>query len=76
MSQSVKRLAEEQDVIGWRNFIEGRVPRRFYEIQSNHLIDVECHLNGKDWMKGFISRLLQLSHSQWLYKNITLHDKA
>ena len=27
-------------------------------------------------MKGFLSRVLQLTHSQWLYRNITLHDKA
>ena len=76
MSPSVQRLAEEQDLIGWRNFMEGRVSSRFVEIQSLHLTDVECHLNGRDWMKGFLSRVLQLTHSQWLYRNITLHDKA
>lgn len=76
MSPSVKRLAEEQDAIGWRNFMEGRLSSRFCEIQSVYLTDVECHLNGRDWMKSFISRLMQLTHSQWLYRNITLHDKA
>jgi len=31
-------------------------------------------MNGDDWGKHFISRLLQLSHSQWLFRNVTLHD--
>ena len=26
-------------------------------------------------MKGFISHLAQLSHSQWIFCNFTLHDK-
>ena len=56
--------------------MEGRVSSRFLEIQSLHLMDVECQLNGRDWMKGFLSRVLQLTHSQWLYRNVTLHDKA
>ena len=76
MSPDVQVLAEEQDLIGWRNFKEGRVSKSFCEIQGVHLTDVACHLNGRDWMKGFLSRLLQLTHSQWLYRNITLHDKA
>ena len=27
-------------------------------------------------MKCCLSRVLQLTHSQWIYRNITLHDKA
>ena len=34
-----------------------------------------CRLTGADWMKMFISQLLQLSHSQWIFCNYTLHDK-
>jgi len=26
-------------------------------------------------MKAFISHLLQISHSQWIFRNYTLHDK-
>jgi hypothetical protein len=35
-----------------------------------------CRLTGNDWMKAFISHLLQkMSHSQWIFRNYTLHDK-
>jgi hypothetical protein len=33
------------------------------------------YLNGADWTKQFISKILQLTHSQWIYRNISLHDK-
>ncbi len=32
-------------------------------------------LNGKDWTKQFISKLLQITHSQWVYCNVLLHDR-
>ena len=76
MSTVVKALAEEQDLIGYCNFMEGRVSSKFAEIQMKHLAESEGHLNGQDWVKGLISRVLQITHSQWLYRNITLHDKS
>jgi hypothetical protein len=33
------------------------------------------YLNGEDWTKQFISKLLQITHSQWIYHNISLHDR-
>ena len=32
-------------------------------------------LNGEDWTKQFISKLLQITHSQWIYRNVSLHDR-
>ena len=31
-------------------------------------------MNGSDWMKHFVSHLLHISHSQWLYRNFTLRE--
>jgi hypothetical protein len=36
---------------------------------------LSCRLTGNDWMRAFISHLLQMSHSQWIFRNYTLHDK-
>jgi hypothetical protein len=33
------------------------------------------YLNGLDWTKQFISKILQITHSQWIYCNISLHNK-
>ena len=76
MSPSMRLLAKEQDLIGWRNFMEGRMSRSFYIVQMDHLADASGHMNGRDWMKTFIGKVLQMTHSQWIYRNVTLHDKV
>ena len=31
-------------------------------------------LNGADWAKQFISKILHITHSQWIFHNFSLHD--
>ena len=31
------------------------------------------YLNEEDWTKQFISKILQLTHSQWIFRNISFH---
>lgn len=31
-------------------------------------------MNGEDWIKTFISRLLNISNAQWALRNFSLHD--
>ena len=31
-------------------------------------------LNATDWTKQLISKIIQISHSQWIYKNNLLHN--
>ena len=54
--------------------MEGRVSKLFYGIQCVHLSTSHSRINGDDWMKGLIGRLIHISHSQWLFRNFTLHD--
>ena len=32
-------------------------------------------LNSADWVKQFISKILHITHSQWIFRNISLHNK-
>ena len=75
MSPEIMALAESQDLIGWRNFMEGRISKSFYTIQSWYLSDSQSYMNGQDWTKKFISKILQISHSQWIFRNISFHDE-
>ena len=75
MSAKMRALAESQDRIGWRHFTESYISTHFYNIQRFHLSMSSSYLNGSDWTKQFISKILQLTHSQWIYCNILLHDK-
>jgi len=67
MSPQFKALAVSQDIIGWREFTEGHISTHFYAIQSFHLSMSSSYLNGKDWTKQFISKLLQITHAQWIF---------
>ena len=71
----ITRLAEDQDLIGWTHFLEGKVSKHFLEIQQCYLAGANMKLNGRDWMTRFITKLLEISHTQWLFRNIILHDK-
>jgi hypothetical protein len=75
MSPQFKALARSQDLIGCRDFTEGYISTHFYEIQSFHLAMSSSYLSGKDWTKQYISKLLQITHSQWIYCNISLHNR-
>jgi hypothetical protein len=76
MSPQFKALAHSQDLIGWRDFTEGYISTQFYEIQTFHLVMSSSLLNDKDWTKHFISKLFQITHSQWIYCNVLLHDRC
>jgi hypothetical protein len=75
MSNRMCALAENQDKIGWRNFTEGYISSHFYNIQQFHLLMSYNFLNGSDWTKQFISKIFQITHLQWIYRNISLHDR-
>ena len=76
MSPQFKTLMASQDLIGWQEFTEGNISTHFYSIQSFHLAMSSNYLNGEDWTKQFISKLLQITHSQWIFHNFSLHDKT
>jgi hypothetical protein len=75
MSPKLKALAESQDCIGWKNFTKGHISSQFYEIQTFHLAMSSSYLNRSDWTKHFITKIIQITHSQWICQNILLHDK-
>ncbi len=75
MSPQFKALAASQDLIGWRDFTKGHISTHFYAIQSFHLAMSSSYLNAEDWFKQFISRILQIKHSQWIFQNVSLHNK-
>ena len=55
--------------------MEGRISKEFFKMQEVYLT-LGCHkLNGEQWVKQCIGKILHITHSQWIFKNFTLHDK-
>ena len=67
-------LAASQDLIGWRNFMEGRISTHFFSIQQAHLSNMLVRMNASGWTKKLITKILHMSHAQWLLRNFMLHD--
>jgi hypothetical protein len=44
-------------------------------MQKHHLAMSSSYLNGADWTKQFTNKILQTTHLQWIYQNISLQDK-
>ncbi len=64
ISPTMYTVARSQNMIGWCEFMEGRVSKNIVAIQQLHCLAAPCRMNGDDWIKHFILFLLQLSYSQ------------
>ena len=75
MPANARAVVEDIFAIGWVEFLHGKIPRSLVTLQQNHCDTYPCGhgFSGLEWTRGFISRLLQISHAQWLYRNFTLH---
>jgi hypothetical protein len=73
---SIQELIASQTRIGWRNFMEGRISTHFHRVQFCHLIHARTNMTASSWVKTFISKLLHITHSQWLFRNFMLHEKT
>jgi hypothetical protein len=76
MSKTHQEAAESQDLIGWGEFLHGKVLIKIHRIQEAHCIMAGTRTNGADWMAQFAHQLVEISHAQWMYRNFTLHHYA
>ena len=78
MAPDVRQVVEDIFVIGWVEILHGKIPHSLSKLQQNHCdtYPSEPGFSGVEWTKGFITRLEQISHSQRLYRNFTLHHQT
>jgi hypothetical protein len=73
MSAAMHKIAQSQDAIGWTEFLHGKVSTKIRRMQQTHCLLTNTNLNGDNWMVELTGKLIDISHSQWLYQNSTLH---
>ena len=69
-----RRMAAAQDTIGWRRFMEGMVAHKLIDIQRDFLSIKGMTWKLDKWAAGLTVRLLEVTHGQWLYRNMVVHD--
>ena len=68
-------MAHKQDVIGWRRFMEGMVCLGMRRIQSS--FSKVLGISNREmtsWSCGLITKLLEATHGQWLYRCVQTHN--
>jgi hypothetical protein len=71
----IMTAAASQDLIGWIEFLHGKIFVNIEATQQVHWVLSPCQIMGPDWMKSFLSHLMLVSHSRWIFWNFTLHNK-
>jgi hypothetical protein len=63
-----------QDKIGWQRFLEGMISKEITRIQQQHYALSGSRMSLERWSSGLITRLLEITHGQWVYRNFIVHD--
>ena len=66
-------LAYLVDDLGYRNILEGRIPKMFYDVRSADIQRRGLCKHAGHWCNGLILRLLQITHRQWTFRCGTVH---
>ena len=54
--------------------MEGMVTKEIVKIQNKVEDKGRCKLSVNSWSAGFVMKLLEVTHGQWLYRNVHVHD--
>jgi hypothetical protein len=68
-------MADKQDAIGWRRFMEVMVCRSIQRTQEMYRTMDGSNLSPKQWTVGVITKLLKATHGQWLYQCDQIHNR-
>ena len=68
------QMARSQDIIGWRRFMEGMISKDLLPIQTEYYATYGMQWRMDRWSTGLITKLLEITHGQWLYRNVVVHD--
>ena len=69
-------MAQDQDEIDWRGFMEIMVFNRLRKIQATYAVIEGFHVTLEQWTTGVVIKLFDATQGQWLYRCIQIHDKV
>jgi hypothetical protein len=71
-----REYVASQDVIGWDGFDMGMVSSKLLPLQSVIAHNSKSSGNAMWWISGFITQLLQVTHTEWIYRCVLVHDRT
>ncbi len=76
MDTRYRLMAQDQDAIGWRRFMEGMICQQIREIQAMYTVIEGSRVTLEHWTMGVVVKLLEATHGQWLYQCIQVHNRV
>ena len=56
--------------------MEGMLSKELVELQKYALVEAEPRLTVDKWAKELVIRLMEITHGQWIYRNVLVHDRT
>jgi hypothetical protein len=75
-NQSMLQVVKLSNRLGWDSFVEGWIITQWPPLVMPLLAYTSPCLPAKFWGCQFISRLHNLLHKQWVYRNLVIHYKG
>ena len=79
-NQTGFQLAVAHNLLGWKNFVDGRIHKTYVEIQEDYIVSrpsnqQRSRKSSAKWASGFVDMIIRITHRQGLYRNEKLHYK-
>ncbi len=74
MPRRFNAMGRSQDRIGWRRFLEGMILKKITGIQQQYYALNGSKMSLEKWSSRLITRLLEITHGQWVYWNFIVHN--
>ena len=55
--------------------MEGKLTSEFRHIVKRQMIWADGHYTAEYWTRHVISRVLDMTNGQWLYRNVVIHER-
>jgi hypothetical protein len=75
LSPAMQGVADSQDQIPRKDFMEGNMSGKIFFSQSSTLVCSPSCLTIADWSRHLTVQVLHTSHAQWIFRNISLYNK-
>ena len=71
----IKKVAKEQERIGWHGMFNGFISSKWRQIQSLHFKNLQSTKSPILWMSRFQRRIWIIPWTQWEHRNLYLHQE-
>ena len=55
--------------------MEGMISLELQGLKTNNILEPTSKLSMYKWWRGLIVKLLEATHGQWIYRNLTMNDR-